>query len=88
MRLVLNMRRLTKQINSDTIKIGSDYDISVQSMLNVPATNVEGSVLQAIQLEKAGCIWKHPLSQHFPKHWSSSFICPTRLTSSNFSIPI
>ncbi len=49
------MRRLTKQINSDTIKIGSDYDISVQSMLNVPATNVEGSVLQAIQLEKAGC---------------------------------
>lgn len=49
------MRRVTKQIKSDKIKMGSDYDISVQSMLNVPSTDIQGSVSQAIQLEKAGC---------------------------------
>lgn len=29
--------------------------ISVQSMLNVPASDVEGSVAQAVALEQAGC---------------------------------
>lgn len=29
--------------------------IYIQSMLNIPATDIEGSVRQAVQLEKAGC---------------------------------
>ena len=48
-------RRKTKQINLGKIQLGSDYDISVQSMLNVPSTDIEGSVRQAVELEKAGC---------------------------------
>ena len=41
------------------VKVGSltlgDGKIYVQSMLNIPASNVEKSVKQAISLEKAGC---------------------------------
>jgi (E)-4-hydroxy-3-methylbut-2-enyl-diphosphate synthase len=37
------------------LPIGGGAKISVQSMLNVPSTDVEGSVRQAIELEKAGC---------------------------------
>ena len=48
-------RRKTKQINLGKIQLGSDFDISVQSMLNVPSTDIEGSVRQAVELEKAGC---------------------------------
>ncbi len=48
-------RRKTKQINLGKIQLGSDYNISVQSMLNVPSTDIEGSVRQAVELEKAGC---------------------------------
>ena len=29
--------------------------IYIQSMLNVPSTDIEGSVEQAVSLEKAGC---------------------------------
>lgn len=29
--------------------------IYIQSMLNVPSTDIEGSVKQAVELEKAGC---------------------------------
>ena len=35
--------------------IGGDAEISVQSMLNVPAADIEGSVKQAVALELAGC---------------------------------
>ncbi len=35
--------------------IGGDAEISVQSMLNVPAADIEGSVKQAVALEQAGC---------------------------------
>ena len=48
-------RRKTKQINLGKIQLGSDFDISVQSMLNVPSTDIEESVRQAVELEKAGC---------------------------------
>lgn len=41
------------------VKVGSctldGEKIYIQSMLNVPATDIEGSVRQAVQLEKAGC---------------------------------
>lgn len=48
-------RRNTKQVKLGNIVIGSDAPISVQSMLNIPAHNIEASVEQAKQLEKAGC---------------------------------
>lgn len=48
-------RRKTKQIKIGKSAIGSDSPISVQSMLNVPSTDIEASVNQALELEKAGC---------------------------------
>ncbi|MEE3403723.1 MAG: flavodoxin-dependent (E)-4-hydroxy-3-methylbut-2-enyl-diphosphate synthase [Acutalibacteraceae bacterium] len=48
-------RRMTKKITVGTLCIGGGAEITVQSMLNVPSTDREGSVRQAIALEKAGC---------------------------------
>lgn len=48
-------RRHTKQIKVGNTFIGSDHEITVQSMLNVPSNDIEGSVRQALELEKAGC---------------------------------
>lgn len=43
------------QVKAGSVEIGGGADISVQSMLNVPSTDIEGSVKQAVELEKAGC---------------------------------
>lgn len=43
------------QVNAGNVKIGDGADITVQSMLNVPASDIENSVRQAVELEKAGC---------------------------------
>ena len=43
------------QVKAGNVKIGGGAEISVQSMLNVPSTDIEGSVKQAVELEKAGC---------------------------------
>ena len=48
-------RRKTKKIKVGNIYIGGDAPITVQSMLNKPAHDIEASVKQAIALEKAGC---------------------------------
>ena len=48
-------RRKSKQVMAGNVAIGGDARITVQSMLNVPAQDVEGSVRQAVELEKAGC---------------------------------
>lgn len=48
-------RRQTKQVKLGNLVIGSGNEITVQSMLNVPAHDIEGNVKQAIELEKAGC---------------------------------
>ncbi len=48
-------RRKTKKIKLGNIYIGGDAPITVQSMLNVPASDIEGSVRQAVRREKAGC---------------------------------
>ncbi|XOQ49073.1 MAG: flavodoxin-dependent (E)-4-hydroxy-3-methylbut-2-enyl-diphosphate synthase [Eubacteriales bacterium] len=45
----------TKKIYVGGLPIGGGSKISVQSMLNVPSTDIEGSVRQAVKLEKAGC---------------------------------
>lgn len=43
------------QVTAGNVKIGGDSEISVQSMLNIPADDIENSVKQAVALEKAGC---------------------------------
>ncbi len=48
-------RRQTKTVKVGSILLGSGGEISVQSMLNVPAHDIEGNVRQALELEKAGC---------------------------------
>jgi len=48
-------RRVTKKIKVGNTFIGGDSKITVQSMLNIPSTDIEGSVRQSQELEKAGC---------------------------------
>ncbi len=48
-------RRMSRKVKVGNIYIGGDAPVSVQSMLNRPASDIEGSVAQAIELEKAGC---------------------------------
>jgi (E)-4-hydroxy-3-methylbut-2-enyl-diphosphate synthase len=48
-------RRKTRQIKLGNIYIGGCAPVTVQSMLNVPSTDIEGSVRQAKALEDAGC---------------------------------
>ncbi len=48
-------RRKTKKIKVGNTFIGGDSPITVQSMLNKPAHDIEASVKQAVELEKAGC---------------------------------
>lgn len=43
------------QVKAGNVKIGGGAKVTVQSMLNVPAHNIEDSVKQAAALEKAGC---------------------------------
>lgn len=46
---------MSRQVLAGGLPIGGGAPISVQSMLNIPSTDVEGSVRQARALEKAGC---------------------------------
>ncbi len=48
-------RRQSKKIKVGNTFIGGDSKITVQSMLNIPAHDIEGNVNQAKRLEKAGC---------------------------------
>lgn len=48
-------RRNSKKVKVGNLFIGGDSPVSVQSMLNIPAHDIEGNVRQAIALEKAGC---------------------------------
>ncbi|MBE6876118.1 MAG: flavodoxin-dependent (E)-4-hydroxy-3-methylbut-2-enyl-diphosphate synthase, partial [Ruminococcus sp.] len=45
--------------NIHPVKVGNcilnGEHIYIQSMLNVPADNIEGNVRQAVELEQAGC---------------------------------
>lgn len=49
------MRKTTKQVKVGNTYIGGNSKITVQSMLNIPSTDIDGSVKQAVELEKAGC---------------------------------
>ncbi len=48
-------RRQSKTVYAGGVAIGGNHPITVQSMLNVPAHDIEGSVRQAKALELAGC---------------------------------
>ena len=48
-------RRISRKVRVGDVYIGGGEKITVQSMLNRPAADIEGSVKQAIELEKAGC---------------------------------
>lgn len=47
-------RRKSKKIKLGNTFIGGDSPILVQSMLNIPASNIDGSVEQAKELAAAG----------------------------------
>ena len=47
-------RRNSKQVRVGNLAIGGDAPVSIQSMLNTPAHDIEGSVRQAKELEAAG----------------------------------
>ncbi len=49
------MNKNTKKIKLGNTFIGGDAPVLVQSMLNIPASDIENSVKQAVELEKAGC---------------------------------
>lgn len=46
---------MTKQIKIGNVLIGGGAPVTIQSMLNVPAENIDASVKQAKELEAAGC---------------------------------
>lgn len=48
-------KRISKKIKLGNKTIGGDSDILVQSMLNIPSTDIQGSVEQAKRLASAGC---------------------------------
>lgn len=47
--------KVTKQVKVGNVLIGGNAPVSIQSMLNIPASNIEKSVEQAKHLEEAGC---------------------------------
>lgn len=46
---------MAKEVKIGNIAIGGDNPIAIQSMISIPSTDIEGSVKQAVELEKAGC---------------------------------
>ena len=50
----MNIRN-SRKVKVGNLFIGGGEKISVQSMLNKPASDIEASVKQAVELEKAGC---------------------------------
>ena len=47
--------RTSKQVMVGRVPLGGGAPVTVQSMLNVPSTDIPGSVAQAKRLEAAGC---------------------------------
>ncbi len=48
-------RKITDRISIGNRQIGGGLPVLIQSMLNTPSYDIEGSVAQAVALEKAGC---------------------------------
>ena len=49
------MMLMAKEVKIGKIAIGGENPVAIQSMISVPSTDIEGSVKQAVELEKAGC---------------------------------
>ncbi len=47
--------KTTKRVNVGNITIGGGSEITIQSMLNIKAHDIEGNVKQALELQNAGC---------------------------------
>lgn len=45
----------TKQVKVGNVLVGGGAPVSIQSMLNIPTSDIENSVKQAVRLEEAGC---------------------------------
>lgn len=48
-------RRKTRQVKVGGLYIGSEHPIAVQSMSNVPASEIDKGVAQALKMQNAGC---------------------------------
>lgn len=48
-------RRTVKRVLVGGVAVGGGDEVSIQSMLSVPSTDIEGNIRQAISLEQAGC---------------------------------
>lgn len=48
-------RRISKKVSVGNMAIGGNASVSVQSMLNIPAHDIEGNIRQALALQNAGC---------------------------------
>ncbi|MBQ9517535.1 MAG: flavodoxin-dependent (E)-4-hydroxy-3-methylbut-2-enyl-diphosphate synthase [Eubacterium sp.] len=46
---------MTRKVKLGNTFLGGGEPVLVQSMLNIPASDIDGSVMQAVELEKAGC---------------------------------
>ena len=53
--MLREVNALAKEVKIGKIAIGGENPIAIQSMISVPSTDIEGSVKQAVELEKAGC---------------------------------
>lgn len=49
------MRKLTKEVKIRDITIGGNNKIAIQSMTNVPVTNIDGTLMQIQECVSAGC---------------------------------
>ncbi len=49
------MRQQKREVKVGNVVLGGSHPVAVQTMLNVPARDVEGNVRQAVQVAEAGC---------------------------------
>ena len=49
------MRHIKRELKIGNTAIGGNNPVLVQSMLNVPSSDIQGNINQAVELEKAGC---------------------------------
>lgn len=49
------MRQMKREVKVGNVTVGGGAPVAVQTMLNVPAHDVQGNVEQAIRVAKAGC---------------------------------
>lgn len=49
------MRQQKREVRVGNVVLGGSHPVAVQTMLNVPARDVEGNVRQAVQVAGAGC---------------------------------